>query len=310
MLVVFFVIISIYIKKEEDKGMKYEVIDMKIAHSVQATLTIYAHEDYPEVYGERKRPMIVICPGGGYEHVSPREGEAIALQFMTTGAHAAVLRYDVSGQGAEFPQHLLELAASVAYVRKHAAEYCIDPDKILLAGFSAGGHLAASLGCFWKEKWLEELMQAETGATMKDYQPNGEILAYPVITSGEFAHRGSFVKIMGSEAEQGYAPLGLSAIELEEKLSLENQVTSDFPQTFMWHTFEDGAVPLENSLFFAEALRKAGVNFEYHVFPHGGHGYALATKETAMKEGKEINAQCAQWIDLFKSWMKYNVYDI
>ena len=290
--------------------MKYEVIDMKIAHSVQATLTIYAHEDYPEVYGERNRPMIVICPGGGYEHVSPREGEAIALQFMTTGAHAAVLRYDVSGQGAEFPQHLLELSASVAYVRKHAAEYCIDPDKILLAGFSAGGHLAASLGCFWKEKWLEELMQAETGATMKDYQPNGEILAYPVITSGEFAHRGSFVKIMGSEAEQGYAPLGLSAIELEEKLSLENQVTSDFPQTFMWHTFEDGAVPLENSLFFAEALRKAGVNFEYHVFPHGGHGYALATKETAMKEGKEINAQCVQWIDLFKSWMKYNVYDI
>ncbi len=290
--------------------MKYEVIDMKIAHSVQATLTIYAHEDYPQVYGERKRPMIVICPGGGYEHVSPREGEAIALQFMTTGAHAAVLRYDVSGQGAEFPQHLLELAASVAYVRKHAAEYCIDPDKILVAGFSAGGHLAASLGCFWKEKWLEELMQAETGATMKDYQPNGEILAYPVITSGEFAHRGSFVKIMGSEAEQGYAPLGLSATELEEKLSLEKQVTSDFPPTFMWHTFEDGAVPLENSLFFAEALRKAGVNFEYHVFPHGGHGYALATKETAMKEGKEINAQCAQWIDLFKSWMKYNVYDI
>lgn len=290
--------------------MKYEVIDIKIAHSVQATLTIYAHEDYPEVYGERNRPMIVICPGGGYEHVSPREGEAIALQFMTTGAHAAVLRYDVSGQGAEFPQHLLELAASVAYVRKHAAEYCIDPDKILVAGFSAGGHLAASLGCFWKEKWLEELMQAETGATMKDYQPNGEILAYPVITSGEFAHRGSFVKIMGSEAEQGYAPLGLSATELEEKLSLEKQVTSDFPPTFMWHTFEDGAVPLENSLFFAEALRKAGVNFEYHVFPHGGHGYALATKETAMKEGKEINAQCAQWIDLFKSWMKYNVYDI
>lgn len=290
--------------------MKYEVIDIRIAHSVQATLTIYAHEDYTEVYGERKRPMIVICPGGGYEHVSPREGEPIALQFMTTGAHAAVLRYDVSGQGAEFPQHLLELAASVAYVRKHAAEYCIDPDKILVAGFSAGGHLAASLGCFWKEKWLEELMQAETGATMKDYQPNGEILAYPVITSGEFAHRGSFVKIMGSEAEQGYAPLGLTAKELEEKLSLENQVTSDFPQTFMWHTFEDGAVPLENSLFFAEALRKADVNFEYHVFPHGGHGYALATKETAMKEGKEINAQCAQWIDLFKSWMKYNVYDI
>lgn len=290
--------------------MKYQVIDIKIAHSVQATLTIYAHEDYPETYGERLRPMVVICPGGGYEHVSPREGEPIALQVMTTGAHAAVLHYDVAGQGAEFPQHLLELAASVSYVRAHAKELCVDADKILVAGFSAGAHLAASLGCFWNEDWLEALMQKELGVSRSAYQPNGEILAYPVITAGEFAHRGSFVKIMGKEAQTGCAPLGLSGSELEAKLSLENQVTSDFPMTFMWHTFEDGAVPLENSLLFAQALRRADVNFEYHVFPHGGHGYALATKETAMKEGKEINAQCAQWIPLFKSWMKYNVYDM
>ncbi len=154
------------------------------------------------MYGERKRPMIVICPGGGYEHVSPREGEAIALQFMTTGAHAAVLRYDVSGQGAEFPQHLLELAASVAYVRKHAAEYCIDPDKILVAGFSAGGHLAASLGCFWKEKWLEELMQAEIGATMKDYQPNGEILAYRLLPPASL-HTEALCKNYGQRSRTG-----------------------------------------------------------------------------------------------------------
>ncbi len=132
------------------------------------------------------------------------------------------------------------------------------------------------------------------------YQPNGMILAYPVITSGAFAHRGSFENLMGEQADA----------ELERELSLENQVTDKVPPVFMWHTIEDGSVPLENSLLFAAALRKAGVNFEYHVFPHGGHGYALATRETAMKGGVEIEPQCEQWMDLCKNWLKYNFVKI
>lgn len=284
--------------------MKYEVIDIKIAQSAQATLTIYAHENYPDVYGERKRPVVVICPGGAYEYVSPREGEPVALQCMTTGAHAAVLCYDNYKQGAEFPQHLLELAAAVAYLRHNADKYHIDRNRILVAGFSAGAHLAASLGCFWQESWLEQLMKQELGATREDYQPNGMMLAYPVITSGEYAHRASIVNLMGSKAQSGYELMGVSGKELEEKLSLENQVTDAFPPTFMWHTFEDGAVPLENSLLFASALRRAGVNLEYHVFPHGGHGYSLATKETQSLSGDEVNEQCAQWVGLFKNWVK------
>ena len=83
-------------------------------------------------------------------------------------------------------------------------------------------------------------------------------------------------------------------------------MTDKVPPVFMWHTFEDGAVPLENSLMFAAALRKAGVNFEYHVFPHGGHGCSLATAETSMPNGTEIEPQCAQWIELCKNWIKYN----
>lgn len=272
--------------------MKYENIKVAVDGTVQATLSLYIQEDYPDTYGARRRPMVLICPGGGYEHVSVREGEPIAFHFLTAGCHAAVLWYDISGHGVAHPQELRELAWSAAYIREHADAYAVDPDKILVAGFSAGGHLAASLGCFWDRDWLEEEMHMKREC----YQPNGIILAYPVITSGEYAHRGSFVNLMGGNAGGG----------LEQELSLENQVTDRMPPVFMWHTFEDGAVPLENSLLFATALRKAGVNFEYHVFPHGGHGYALATKETAMKEGTEIEPQCEQWIELCKNWLKYN----
>ena len=273
--------------------MKYENIQVTVDGTVQASLSLYIQEDYPDTYGERKRPLVLICPGGGYEHVSVREGEPIALHFLTAGCHAAVLWYDISKHGVEYPQELKELAWSVAYIREHADQYAIDKDKILIAGFSAGAHLAASLGCFWDKDWLEQKMQMSKAC----YQPNGIILAYPVITSGPFAHRGSFVNLMGTKADE----------VLEPELSLENQVTDKMPPVFMWHTFEDDVVPLENSLMFASALKKAGVNFEYHVFPHGGHGYSLATKETAALGGNEIEPQCEQWMALCKNWIKHCV---
>lgn len=270
--------------------MKYETVKIEMEDVVQASLSLYIQDSYPETYGERRRPLILVCPGGGYEHVSVREGEPIALHFMTAGCHAAVLWYDIAKHGVQHPQELKELAWAVAYIREHANEYAIDKDKILVAGFSAGAHLAAMLGCFWDKDWLEKEMCMKKEC----YQPNGLVLAYPVITSGELAHRGSFVNLMGSGASDA----------LEKELSLENQVTDKVPSVFMWHTFEDGTVPLENSLMFAAALRKAGVNFEYHVFPHGGHGYSLATKETCITN--EIDPQCEQWMELCKNWLKYN----
>ncbi|MDE6363222.1 MAG: alpha/beta hydrolase [Lachnospiraceae bacterium] len=273
--------------------MKVETIQVTVDGTVQASLSLYIQEDYPNTYGERKRPMVLICPGGGYEHVSVREGEPIALHFLTAGCHAAVLWYDISKQGVAYPQELKELAWSAAYIRAHADQYAIDKDKILVAGFSAGAHLAASLGCFWDKDWLEQEMQMSKTC----YQPNGLILAYPVITSGEFAHRGSIVNLMGAKADAA----------LEQDLSLETQVTDLVPPVFMWHTFEDDVVPLENSLLFAGALKKAGVNFEYHVFPHGGHGYSLATKETEEKGCNQAEPQCEQWMALCKNWIQHCV---
>lgn len=276
--------------------MKYSEIDIKVAQSKNAKLVMYVQEDYPETYGDRYRPMILVCPGGGYQYTSVREGEPIALQFLSMGCHAAVLRYDCAGEGAKFPQHILELAASVSYIRNHADEYKIDKEKIVVAGFSAGGHLAASLGCFWHEEWLERLMCKYNGTKKEHYKPNGLILAYPVITSGEFAHRGSFDSVIGDNPNKE---------DLLEKLSLEKNVTDNVPPVFMWHTFEDGSVPLENSLLFAGSLRRAGVSLEYHVFPHGGHGYALGTKETAIvPDLKEIDPQIPQWIELCHKWIE------
>ena len=291
--------------------MRYETWKVDIAGTVQAELSIYIQDCHPDRMLIAKRPLVLVCPGGGYEHVSVREGEPVAMQFLAAGYHAAVLRYDIAEHGVEFPQHLMELAASVAYLRKHAEKFAIAEDKILVTGFSAGGHLAASLGCFWHEEWLEKKM----GMSKEMYQPNGLILAYPVITSGEYAHRGSFQNVMGSKAvknDNTNAPVSddvstLTGDELETALSLETRVTANVPPVFMWHTFEDETVPLENSLLFARELRKAGVSLEYHVFPKGGHGYSLANMLTVTPELREIEPQCEQWMELCKKWIACNI---
>lgn len=121
------------------------------------------------------RPLVLICPGGGYEFTFDRKAEAVAVQYIARGFHACVLR-----DPAKFPQSLYELAWSVAYLRKLAAEYGIKPDKIIVAGFSAGGHLAASLGVFWDKDWLAK----ETELSAEQMKPNGLLLSYPVIVSG------------------------------------------------------------------------------------------------------------------------------
>lgn len=295
--------------------MKYEKIKIDIPNAKNADLTLYIQDTYKEVYGERLRPMILICPGGGYGHLSVREAEPIALQFLSAGCQAAVLHYDVLDGNEEdkdivFPLQLFELAKAISIIRGKAEELNINKDKILIAGFSAGGHLAGSIGCFWNREWLKDNMKKIADISPEDYRPNGLILAYPVITAGQYAHRGSFEKLLRDKIRNGCEVTGISAKEIEEYMSLENQVSKDVPPVFMWHTFEDQAVPLQNSLFFAEALKKADVNFEYHVFPHGGHGTALGTEETVTLYRSEMDSQIPVWIDLCKKWIDkiYKIY--
>lgn len=250
-------------------------------------LVTYIQEDSPEI-GIDTRALILLCPGGGYSMTSDREAEAVALQFLAMGYHAAVLRY--SCEPAIFPTALLELAAAVKLVREHAEEWHVETDKIFVQGCSAGGHLAASYGVFWSEDFVAEALGVQEKEVLR---PNGMILCYPVISSGEFAHKNSFLRLIGDGPQ-----------ELWEKLSIENQINANVPKTFIWHTFDDTTVPVENSLMLAAALRKEGISTELHIYPRGGHGLGLATRLTCNAKGGNIQEECATWISLVKNWLE------
>lgn len=260
----------------------------------QAHLTAYIIDNDPSLF-IKKRPLVLICPGGGYRFVSAREAEVFALQFTAMGYHAAVLTYSVSP--AVYPTQLLEMGAAWKLLRKYAGEWNILTNKIVVLGCSAGGHLAASYSVFHGEDFLTRA----TGLTEEELRPAGMILCYPVITSGEHAHRDSFAALLGCTDET------LQASPLLEKVSLEKQVNAQTPPAFLWHTFTDDLVPVENSLLFATALRAENINTELHIFPEGGHGLGLANTFSLDSNGWGIQEQCQQWLPLAQTWLRLKV---
>lgn len=270
--------------------MKYLTYPIQVAGSLPDTkLTLYIQE-YSDAMAIQKRPLILLCPGGGYSRTSDREAEPMALKFLAMGYHAAVLRYSCAP--VEYPTALMELAASMVLIRKNAEEWHIDEKKIVVEGCSAGGHLAACLGMFWDEDFLAEGIGL-TKAEHELLRPNGMLLCYPVITAGEFAHRGSFQCLLGDREA-----------ELSKKLSLENQVSEKTPPAFIWHTFTDQAVPVENSLLLVSALRRAGISTEFHMYPRGEHGLALANHLTETNDGRALQEECTSWIELAHTWLE------
>ena len=271
--------------------MIHEIFPIQVEGSQPYARLVTYIQEHSAAIGIDKRKLVLLCPGGGYGHTSDREAEAMALQFMAMGYHAAVLRYSVAP--AKYPTALLEVAKSMQIIREHAEEWHVDADKIVVEGCSAGGHLAASYGLFWKKSFIAEslgLAEEDAEAVLK---PNGLILSYPVITSGEYAHRGSFENLLGERQE-----------ELNHAMSLEYHVNKDVPPVFIWHTFTDNAVPVENSLFFVSALRKENISTEFHMYPRGCHGLSLANELTATPEGGCFEPDCSSWISLAGTWLK------
>ena len=243
--------------------------------TVRPTLT--AHLPPP---GKPARASVVVCPGGGYGHLAvDHEGRQVAEWLNGLGIAAFVLRYR-HGKPHRHPEPLMDAQRALARVRHDAAKWELDPDRIGILGFSAGGHLASSAGTLFHEGDPE----AEDPLDRVSCRPDFMILVYPVITlEGEAAHRGSRRNLLGDDP----------APELIERLSTHRQVTKRTPPTFLVHATDDRGVPVENTLLFYRALVKAGVPAELHVFPKGGHGFGLGKKGSSAAAWPGL---CARWL--------------
>ncbi len=224
---------------------------------------------------------VVIFAGGGYSHRAVHESVGYAEFLAGAGVHAFVVDYRISPH--RFPLPLADARQGVRYVRAHAAEYGVDPDKIAVMGSSAGGHLAALTATYTGELDLD----GNTELAAVDYRPNAQILCYPVILAPGHpaAHAGSYENL-----------LGCKDTVKEAAVCPANLVTESTPPAFIWHTAEDNGVGVENSYQYATLLRHAGVPVEMHIFPYGWHGLGLAPD----------HPHVAQWSGLLLNWLRLN----
>jgi len=225
---------------------------------------------------------IVICPGGGYGMLASHEGVDYARFFNEQGIAGFVLKYRLGSSGYRHPVMLQDAARAVRTVRARAAEWRLDPKRIGIIGSSAGGHLASTLLTHFDSGKAEATDPIER----KSSRPDLGILCYAVITMGQFTHQGSKNNLLGPNPSE----------EVVRNLSSELCVTKETPPCFIWHTWEDTAVPVENSLQFAQALRKAGVPFDLHVYEKGGHGLGLGTRTWDPAHRHPWTADCIFWL--------------
>jgi len=258
------------------------IVDTNGKSEYIATLQAYIPDNSPEVNDNRVRPAVLVLPGGGYFFTSDRENEPIALKFASEGMCVFVLKYSCAP--ARFPQALCEALTAIKFIRENSEKFCIDVDNIAVCGFSAGGHLAASVGVFWNNAFVGEHI-GEYGENMK---PNKLILSYPVIKNGENSHQGSFDSLLGDDNKSD---------KLLNLTSLEKQISSDTPPAFIWHTYEDDCVPVQNSLVFASALVSHGIPVELHVYRRGGHGLSLGNHIVDKSRAYGDRHASSDWID-------------
>lgn len=251
---------------------------------------VYLQDESCEIVLSHLRPFMIVCPGGGYCYTSDREADPIAFAYLAEGFNVGVLRYSV-GEDAAYPQASVDLSVAIRTVRENASKWHTDPQKVAICGFSAGGHLVAMQGVHWNDPEIMRLSGCESG----ENRPDAIVLGYPVISSGEWAHRGSIDTLLRKFIESG------NEAEINRMLnfvSCEKNVGKHTPPAFLFHTCHDSAVPVMNSILFAEALAENKIDFEMHIFQDGEHGLAMCNRTT-----NTIDVNSAIWIKLSADWL-------
>lgn len=231
-----------------------------------------------EISVARKRPAVLILPGGAYRFTSDREAEPVALRFLTHGYAAFVLRYSCAPE--HFPVQLREAAMAMRYIREHADGFGINPGMVAALGFSAGGHLCGTIGTMYDAPEVADL------GTPELLRPDGLCLCYPVAVESGPTHEESWRNVSGGDAA------------LRKRLSLDGLARADMPPVYLWHTRTDDSVPVCNCLGLAAALDKLGVSFAMHIYRQGRHGMSLTNEQVYPAGGvPEHSADVPGWID-------------
>lgn len=299
--------------------MKTEVLKL-YENRDDVTLTTYVLQDSPEMLAGKKRPAILICPGGAYMSCSDREAEPIALKFASMGYHAFVLRYSVYEQGGtngfpdlskplpvkehcQHPMPMREIGQSMLIIREHADEWLVDEDRIAVCGFSAGAHNTAMYATNWHTDVISEYFHE----TKEKFRPAAVILGYTL--SDYIFMRDNTDKASPMDRDffkaSNTAFLGTSepSEELLDEVSPARHVTENTPPTYLWATAADTLVPVQHSIRMAHALADHKLPFEMHIFEEGPHGLALADQASAGSK-TQMNADAAKWADLAGCWLE------
>jgi acetyl esterase/lipase len=230
------------------------------------------------VGGGIPRGAMVVCPGGGYAGLAPHEGTPVARWLNRIGVSAFVLRYRVAPYRHPWP--LADAQRAIRLIRHRAAEWGIDPGRVGILGFSAGGHLAGMAATGWDQGDPT----APDPVERHGCRPDLAVLCYPVLTmSAACRHEGSMRNLLGPDAPEA----------LRREASVELRATAQTPPIFMWHTADDAGVPVENCLLLAAALARRKVPFALHVYERGRHGLGLAEDDPDVGSWTE---RCAAWL--------------
>lgn len=272
--------------------MKHEIIHLKDKfpflgeNGCDPTVEVYLPYNMPEMGRQnKKRPCMVICPGGAYCMCSERESEPVALQFLAQGFNAFVITYSTASH--QFPTQLREVAALMEIIYENADSWNCNTSKIAIMGFSAGGHLAAHYSTAYDCEEVREVFPESKAV-------NASVLCYPVITADPaHAHLGSFYNLLGKQE--------ITQQDVE-KYSCDRLVKENTPPAFIWHTAADNAVPVMNSLLYASALSKYKIPFELHIYPYGWHGLSTADYLTNDNINEKID-HVAAWVGCACKWL-------